>query len=88
MTDLTEMWTELEKYQPYADKHGFGETWKRMTTECTEEAAVAAAWDADRWAACLAAVAAAEAPGSGQTTEWARRAIGKIREAIAQEGKT
>lgn len=35
------MWEALEKYQPYAEKHGFGEAWLRMTTERTPEAAKA-----------------------------------------------
>ena len=39
---LTEMWIALERYQPYADKDGHGDTWKRMTTERTAEAAWAA----------------------------------------------
>ena len=44
MTDLNEMWAALEQYQPYADKAGHGESWKRMTTERTSEAAEAALW--------------------------------------------
>jgi len=43
VSDLTEMWAALERYQPYADKAGHGETWKRMTTERTEDAVYAAA---------------------------------------------
>ena len=43
MTDLNEMWQELERYQPFADKRGFGEAWKRMCEERTEKAAYAAA---------------------------------------------
>lgn len=35
---MNEMWEALERYQPYADKHGFGAEWKRMTTERTKEA--------------------------------------------------
>jgi hypothetical protein len=42
MTDLNKMWAALEKYQPYADKDGHGETWRRMCSERTEEAAAAA----------------------------------------------
>lgn len=57
MTDLNEMWTELERYQPYAERHGFGDAWLRMTTERTEEAACAATYAAARataWAAARA----------------------------------
>lgn len=36
---MTEMWTALELYQPYAEKYGFGDAWRRMTTERTVEAA-------------------------------------------------
>ena len=36
---MTELWTALERYQPYADKHGFGAEWLKMTTERTVEAA-------------------------------------------------
>ena len=43
MSDLDEMWAALERYQPYADKNGHGESWKRMTTEKTAEAAWGAA---------------------------------------------
>lgn len=42
MTDLNEMWTALEQYQPYADKARYGGSWKRMTTERTSEAAASA----------------------------------------------
>lgn len=44
---MTEMWTALEQYQPYADKNGHGESWKRMTTERTAMAIVGAAWGPD-----------------------------------------
>jgi hypothetical protein len=40
--DLSAMWAALEKYQPYADADGHGETWRRMCSERTEEAAAAA----------------------------------------------
>jgi hypothetical protein len=53
VSDLTEMWAALERYQPYADKAGHGESWKRMTTERTAEAAWAA-WGAAGGVADLA----------------------------------
>ena len=75
MTDLTEMWAALEAYQPRADKAGHGESWKRMTTERTSEAADAAqqfaeeaadaVWDSGNNAATdLAADAAHMADGA------------------------
>lgn len=75
MTDLDEMWRELERYQPYAEKHGFGDAWKRMTTERTQDAAFAAS-------------AAAAAYGARHGAEAAQRAIRNIRDAIEQEDKT
>lgn len=74
VTDLNQMWAELERYQPYADKHGFGEAWLRMTTERTEDAADAAAARDVEW--CLpSAVAWAPARGSaGAAADAASRA--------------
>ena len=87
MTDLNEMWQELERYQPFAEKHGFGEAWKRMTTERTEDAAKAAmfasvAWDAAAGAAGEAAACAAYAANAA---EWKKYAITYIRKAIEKE---
>lgn len=94
MNDLTEMWRELERYQPFAERRGFGEAWLRMTTERTEEAATAAmfasaawytewdpSWDAE-WDASTAAEFAAYA---AETAEWAQLAVERIRDAIEQE---
>lgn len=39
MANLCEIWKALRQYQPYAEKHGFGAEWKRMTTKRTPEAA-------------------------------------------------
>ena len=94
MTDLTEMWRELERYQPYADKRGFGEAWKRMTTERTPGAAAAAgetAWAARHaasdaaWTAVAAAWAAGAAGDATWAAAWAQLAIENIRAAIEQE---
>ena len=89
MTDLTEMWQELARYQPYADKRGFGEAWKRMTTERTARAARVAAWvaaeAAARVAARVAARAAASAAASAAGAAWVQLAIDCIRKAIEQE---
>jgi hypothetical protein len=58
---LAEMWAALEEYQPFADRDGHGESWARMCSERTEEAASAASWAASESAeAASAARAAAE----------------------------
>ena len=67
------MWgTVLPTLQPLADKRGFGDAWRRMTTERTAEAeavaAVAAAWAAS-WAEADAAVAAAWAAWAASWAE-------------------
>ena len=36
---LAEMWRELSEYQEQADRDGHGESWRRMCSERTEEAA-------------------------------------------------
>jgi hypothetical protein len=36
---LAEMWRELAEYQPFADRDGHGESWRRMCAERTEDAA-------------------------------------------------
>ena len=79
---MNEMWEALEKYQPFADKHGFGDAWLKMTTERTEDAARAAAEAAE---AAWAVVADAEARVA-KATAWA--AIRHINEAIKLEDKT
>ena len=100
MTDLTEMWQELARYQPYADKRGFGDAWRRMCEERTRAAAHAAtdaAWTAKLAAedgaatnaeaeAWLAAEFATNAEeAAAEVAEWKGRAIKNIRDAIAQE---
>jgi hypothetical protein len=56
------MWTMvLPQLQPLADKRGFGDAWKRMTTEKTREAAAAASAAAAAYAAAAAAADAAAA---------------------------
>ena len=86
MSDLTKMWTALERYQSYADKAGHGETWKRMTTERTE-AAANAAWNAAPSGVARAAVwAASISVGTWEPGEkwWIDRAITKINEAMQE----
>jgi len=72
---LAEMWRELEAYQPQADREGHGESWARMCSERTKEAAEEAAncvremseWDA-AWAVARIA-------------KWAGDAVAAIRRA-------
>ena len=75
MSDLNEMWIELERYQPFAEKHGFGDKWLRMTTERTKEAANAA----------MKAEAAYAARAAAEAVAWAQHEIDCIRRAIEQE---
>ena len=66
MNDLTEMWAALERYQPRADETFRGESWKRMTTERTKEAAI---WARPR--DCFAATAAWAAAWALEATDTA-----------------
>lgn len=90
MTALDEMWTELARYQPFANLHGFGVEWRTMCAERTEDAALAARWSAYRAAAASiageAAWTATSAAGwAADSMERARRAVESIRTAIEQE---
>jgi len=70
MTTIDQMWEKFEAHQPEADRLGYGEAWRRMCEERTEEAAAAAAV-ADAWAASAAAFWAAKA--LSWTAFWAER---------------
>ncbi len=83
---LAEMWRELSEYQPFANRDGHGESWRRMCSERTEAAAHAAAWargaspTASEWSlASRAADAAARA--AEEAAICAQRAIAAIRRA-------
>lgn len=88
--NLEPMWEKLAGFQFYAERLGFGEAWKRMTTERTIEAARCAAdpaWlasDAAAWAASDAAEAARAAAEAAARTE---QSIAHITRAIEQENK-
>jgi hypothetical protein len=91
VSDLNEMWAALERYQPYADKAGHGESWKRMVQEWTPEAADAAtdaAWIATRSMAVASAAAAAAVALSRTKSknrwdrQYARDAIKRINKAM------
>jgi hypothetical protein len=81
---LAEMWRELSKHQEQADRDGHGESWRRMCSERTRDAARAAARDAARALARAAAYAAARDAAWAAATrdaEWAAQAIAAIRRA-------
>jgi hypothetical protein len=100
MTDLTAMWAALEKYQPFADADGHGETWRVMCSKRTTDASWAAAWVAEAraagaakaaaWAAWEAAAYAAEAAAEAYATAearaayWSDRSIEHIEKAIKE----
>jgi hypothetical protein len=94
MTDLNKMWTALEKYQPFADQDGHGESWRVMCSERTIDAAAAAWAEAGanaEWAvAAYAASAAYAAAWAAETAEgaawayWSDRAIKRIENAIKE----
>ena len=86
MSNLNEMWTALERYQPYAEKLGFGDAWRRMCEERTEKSAYAAAWEAwDAAGAAGAAASAAARAAEAARYRWSQYAIENIRKAIKQE---
>lgn len=91
MTDLTEMWTELERYQPYADRRGFGSMWRQMCEERKENVAwlvhAVAMWTENAWVedAAYAAAYALAAVTEADAAEWAQIAINNIQKAIEEE---
>lgn len=92
MTDLTKMWRELERYQPYADKRGFGDAWRKMCEHRAGKApwsapwiAVSAARSAGRAAAWAARDAAWAAGWAADDAAYAQVAVERIRKAIEQE---
>jgi hypothetical protein len=91
MATIDQMWERLAQHQPFADERGYGEAWRMMCDERTEDAAgeaayaawdaageaAYAAWDA-AWAAAEAAVDAARAEsGAKQAIECIEKAEGK-----------
>lgn len=82
---MNDMWEALERYQPYADKHGFGPEWRRMTTERTAKAVDVAA-DVAAWTAADAAWEAVKvARVAADAAARAAWAIQHINKAIALE---
>jgi hypothetical protein len=92
MTNLTQMWAALARYQPYADKDGHGESWRVMCSERTTEAAAAAAVEAAAaasaaaWAAASAAweAAAWAAKAGADVAYWSDLAVKRIEDAIKE----
>ena len=83
MTDLTQMWTELARYQPFADADGHGNSWRVMCEKRTEAAADAAAVAAALEAA-RALAARALAARAARAAEWSDRSITRIEAAIKE----
>jgi hypothetical protein len=78
---LAEMWRELSEYQPFADRDGHGESWRRMCEERTQEAAWAARYVATMARTARDAAAFAEWVMSDKNAARASRAIDAIRRA-------
>jgi hypothetical protein len=77
------MWkTVLPSVQPLADERGFGDVWRRMTTERTKEAAAEAAEAAE---AAAWAVRAAEAAEAAEAAWAAARAAARAEAAWARK---
>lgn len=94
MSNLNEMWVALTKFQPYADKLGFGAEWRTMCTERTIESAEnvekATRGMIEVWSAANAAKGAilnstCHWPAA---KEWADLAIWEIQNAIEEGLKT
>jgi hypothetical protein len=71
------MWETLEKYQPYADADGHGDSWRVMCSERTQEAA---------WTASVAArgEASAMAYTARCSAYWYDSTINRIKQAIKE----
>jgi hypothetical protein len=103
MTKIEEMWVELAKWQPEADKLGYGVTWAEMCELKTAEAAMAAMAAAGvAWAAAHAVCAATDAWAAARAAArdevdavyweqkadyWAQKAIDYINKALGEQEK-
>jgi hypothetical protein len=88
MSTIDQMWQKFAEHQPVADRLGYGEAWRRMCEERTEEAmyaAYAAAWvparAIDAAAAAASASSAVDAAYAAGRVAWAKRAIEYIEKA-------
>lgn len=95
---LADMWRELSEYQPFADRDGHGESWRRLCSERTTAAADAAravaagaaARDAAWAASCVAwAASCAARDAASDAVAWAAadaaRAVAAIRRAKEEQ---
>ena len=96
MTDLEQMWVELAKWQPEADKLGYGATWAEMCELKTADACWAVMFTTTvaayaRYAAEAAAsaawAAAKDATNVASVGYWARKAIARIKKALKEQEK-
>ena len=74
---IEQMWEKFAEHQPFADERGYGEAWRRMCDERTEDAAgeaADAAWDAAEAADAADAAGWADAAWAAAqaacTAEW------------------
>jgi hypothetical protein len=84
---VSDVWHVLEEYQPYAERRGFGEEWRRMTRERTKSAAYDAQEAAHK---AIRAIEFAEAAADMvvyNAFDWAECASDQIQSAIAAEAK-
>jgi len=91
MKTIEQMWEKFAEHQPFADERGYGEAWRRMCEERTEDAADAAATAVDAAAWCAGAAAARWAAWSAAwaaagVERWAERAIECITKAEGRDG--
>jgi hypothetical protein len=84
VTNLTQMWDALSRYQPYADADGHGESWRVMCEERTYKAAVTAGLVAQAKRSAAYAEAAVWAAAAAAETAWPDRAIYIIEQALKE----
>lgn len=91
MITLDLMWEKFAEHQPEADRLGYGEVWRKMCDERTEDAAADAAWaPVTPIEAALAAWSAADAEAlaavdAARAERWAKYAIAYIEKAEAHK---
>jgi hypothetical protein len=68
---IEQMWERLAQHQPFADERGYGEAWRRMCEERTEEAAWTATEAVEELAFATLAETAAYASKAADAAGWA-----------------
>ncbi len=80
---LAEMWRELSEYQPQADADGYGESWRRMCEDRTEEAAERAQEILEVWISAAAHEPWLAAMSARWAVAWRQRSMQNALQAIA-----